>query len=128
MSINRNLSEKKFVVVSQQAAKQHPYPYVFVHDDGTARELRPDEKTYLEEPFLPLDGGRPAIKETYTSKNGWGSIRGFCRRSLIPEELEILPAAAPETGLRGKNDPITPENPAIGDSITLEEENQTPPG
>jgi len=99
MSSNQKTPEKKFTIVSEQAANQNPYPYVFVEDDGTVRELRPGEKSYLERPFQPMDGGRPAIKGSFTSKNGWGSVRGFCHRSKVPSDIEILiydPPAIPE--------------------------------
>jgi len=86
--------ETKFVVVSKQAAKENPYPYVFVLDDGTVRELLDSEKSFLETPFLPMDGGRPAIKESYSSKNGWGSVRGFCLRNKLPDNTLILKSEA----------------------------------
>ena len=82
---------KKFTVVSPGEAKQNPYPYVHVNHDGSVRELSPDEKAFLETPFLPGDGGRPAIKSSYESKNGWKSIMGFCKREFIPAHLEIQP-------------------------------------
>ena len=84
-----------FVVVSQEAARQNPYPYVHVNDEGTVRELYPKERSFLETPFTPGDSGRPAIKSSYHSKNGWGSIRGFCKRDRIPTDIEILPAPGP---------------------------------
>jgi hypothetical protein len=87
-------SQPTFVVVSQQAAKQTPYPYVHVNDDGTVRELHPAERNLLETPFLPGDGGRPAVKTSFTSRNGWGSLRGFCRRMDLPSGIEVLAASA----------------------------------
>lgn len=92
MNKSNNQGQAVFVIVSQQESQQKPYPYVHVNDDGTVRELRSDERSFLETPFLPSDGGRPAIKSSYQSKNGWGTIRGFCRRSHIPSSLTILPA------------------------------------
>ncbi len=79
--------ETKFVVVSQEAASQHPYPYIYIEDDGSVRELNPSERLHLETPFLPMDGARPAIKAAYESKNGWGSVRGYLMRSKLPAEL-----------------------------------------
>ena len=89
MTSQQKSPERKFAVVSVEEAGQEPYPYVFVEDDGGVRELRPDERTYLETPFLPFDGGRPAVKESYESKNGWGSVRGFCHRNKIPADTVI---------------------------------------
>lgn len=89
MVSSSNSSQRTFTIVSQTEAKQVPYPYVYVNHDGSVRELRPGERTFLETPFLPGDGGRPAIKHSYSSQNGWGSIRGFCKRSNIPSTVEI---------------------------------------
>lgn len=92
MSSHRKHTSPTFVIVSQQEARQYPYPYVHVNDDGSVRELSASERSFLETPFLPGDGGRPAIKSSYDSKNGWGSIRGFCRRDKIPQHVR-LPAS-----------------------------------
>jgi hypothetical protein len=107
MSSNRKSAETKFTIVSQQAANQDPYLYVFVQDDGTVRELRPDERAYLETPFLPSDGARPAIKDSYTSKNGWGSQQGFCQRAKIPAGIEVLKPEPPASPLQ--EDPADPQ-------------------
>jgi hypothetical protein len=69
-----------------------PYPYVYVNDDGTVRELHQSECTYLETPFHPFDGAQPYIKSSYDKKDGRGSIGGFCLRSKIPSNADILEA------------------------------------
>ena len=78
-------------VVTESEAKQKPYPYVWVDDEGKVRELSPHEKEFLETPFSPGDGGAPYTKSDYLQKNGWGSVRGFCHRSKIPDGIEIKP-------------------------------------
>jgi uncharacterized membrane protein YukC len=35
------------------------FEYIFVEDDGTARELDSNEREYLERNFHPADGARP---------------------------------------------------------------------
>jgi hypothetical protein len=70
------------------------YPYVHVNADGTARELHPNERRFLETPFHPADGGRPYIKRSYAQTNGWGEITGILKRSKLPEGTSI--SAAPE--------------------------------
>jgi hypothetical protein len=89
-------------IVSAAEAELVPYPYVYVNDDGTVRELHADERQYLEKPFPPTDGGRPHVKSAFTARDGWGSIQGFCRRSKVPRNLTVAPAPA--------NDP----NPPMG--------------
>jgi hypothetical protein len=83
-----------YVVVDAAAASLEPYPYVFVEDDGSVRELHSEERKYLETPFSPFDGGRPYIKEDYQRRDGWKSIKGFCLRTKIPDGIHI--AAAPD--------------------------------
>jgi hypothetical protein len=63
-----------------------------VNEDGTARELHPNEQQYLETEFLPGDGGAPHIKRSYAERNGWGEIRGFLERSNLPQGTPIQDA------------------------------------
>ena len=55
--------------------------YVFVEEDGSSRELTPDEAEYLATAFHPADGGRPYVKNSYKSRTPGGSIAGFLRRA-----------------------------------------------
>lgn len=105
-----------FAVVSDKEAKTVPYPYVYVNDDGSVRELHQEERIYLETPFHPADGARPYIKSSYNQKDGWGNLAGFCRRSKIPSNHVIL--AAPI------DDPAkTSKEIFMEDEIRLAEEN-----
>jgi hypothetical protein len=61
-----------------------PYPYIYVNADGTARELHPDERQYLETEFSGGDGAAPYIKCSYAERNGWGDITGYLERSRLP--------------------------------------------
>jgi hypothetical protein len=81
-----------FAVATVDEVGAEPYAYIYVNSDGSARELHPDEKQYLETPFHPSDGGRPYVKSSYTQKNGWGEITGFMRRSKLPQGIQIAPA------------------------------------
>jgi hypothetical protein len=81
-----------FAIVDRDQARVQPYPYLYVNADGSARELHPNERNYLETPFDRFDGGRPSIKSSYSSKNGWGEITGFLERSKLPQGTQIHPA------------------------------------
>jgi hypothetical protein len=70
-----------------------PYPYIYVNSDGTARELHPDERRYLETEFKGGDGAAPHIKFSYDERDGWGDLRGFMKRNLLPDGMAV--AAAP---------------------------------
>jgi hypothetical protein len=64
--------------------KTESYAYVYVNEDGTARELHPNERQYLETEFLPGDGAAPSVKDSYAARNGWGEIKGYLERSKLP--------------------------------------------
>jgi hypothetical protein len=73
------------------------FRYVYVNADGTARELHPNERQYLETEFIPGDGAAPYVKDSYAERNGWGEIRGFLERSKLPggTPVQDAPKAGP---------------------------------
>ena len=71
-----------------------PYPYVYVNADGTARELHPSERRYLETEFKGGDGAMPYIKCDYAARDGWGEISGYLERSQLPDGIAIHAAPA----------------------------------
>ena len=79
-----------FSVVTQEQARQDRYPYVYIESSGQWRELTPAERQYLETPFHPGDGARPYVKAHYLTRDGWGSLAGFLKRSELPEEQSGL--------------------------------------
>ena len=90
----------KAPVVSAKEAKKEPYPYVSVARNGVVIELDEKDREYLETPFDYSDSTRPYVKARYQSKDGWGSMEGFCPRKKIPKGIEILPSPTEgKTGL-----------------------------
>lgn len=69
--------------------KEPGFEYVYVNQDGSARELSPDEQRFLSEKFPFGDSGRPYIKINYESVDGWGSLSGFIRRRCVPSHVNI---------------------------------------
>lgn len=65
--------------------------FVYVNQDGSVRELSRDERDYLAQDFHPGDGGRPYIKASFDSQDGWGSVSGFLSREQVPTHVEIEP-------------------------------------
>jgi hypothetical protein len=65
--------------------------YVYVNHDGSIREISPGEQEYLSTEFSGGDGGRPYIKSSYESTDGWGSRAGFIARRRVPKHLAIRP-------------------------------------
>ena len=67
------------------------FPYVYVNQDGSVRELSPNEQKYLSTDFHGADGGRPYIKPKYETKNAWGSLSGYLERRRVPGRVAIAP-------------------------------------
>lgn len=65
--------------------------FIYVNQDGSVRELSSDEQEFLSQSFHPADGGRPYIKSSHNSQDGWGSISGFLPRSKVPRGVVIEP-------------------------------------
>lgn len=78
-----------------------PYPYVYVNADGTAHELHPGERQYLETEFRGGDGAAPYIKCSYAERNGWGELNGYLERSKLPRgtRLQEAPMQDPRRSL-----------------------------
>lgn len=61
--------------------------YVVVENDGSIRDVTPDEQAYLEEEFEPTDSGRPYIKSRYGELTPDGKIGGYLERRDVPRRL-----------------------------------------
>jgi len=72
-------------------AKEPGFEFVYVNQDGSVRELSPGERDYLSREFSGGDSGRPYIKFSYESCDGWGSQSGFIERRRVPQGKSIGP-------------------------------------
>jgi hypothetical protein len=63
--------------------------FVWVEDDGSVRELTPDELAYLNTEFHPADGARPYIKSRYSARSVDDRLSGFLPRTKVPRRIEI---------------------------------------
>lgn len=82
------------MLLGRRTAKENgakTFEFVYVNQDGTARELSSDERDYLSTDFLPNDGARPYIKRSYAALDGWGSMSGFLRRRKLPPSVAVKP-------------------------------------
>lgn len=94
------------------------FKFVYVNQDGSVRELSPAEQTYLLKEFSGADSGRPYIKSSYKSRDGWGSLSGFIERHKVPARAKISPVH-PDFDARAKElgfDMLDPHR-AAGDII-----------
>ena len=82
-----------FLRISWETRPRRPkddgYRYIRVKEDGSVREVTPEERKYLETEFLLFDGARPYIKTRYETLNGWGSMAGFLPRRQLPKDIPI---------------------------------------
>lgn len=70
--------------------KESGFKYVYVNQDGSVRELSPDEQNYLSKEFSGGDSGRPSVKFSYEGSGVvWGSQSGFLERRRVPRRLTI---------------------------------------
>ena len=77
-----------FAVVSEDEAKETPYPYVYIEKDGSYSELNDEAKQYLEMKFHPADGARPYVKTAYKSTTANGDTSGFLDRKQLPKTVK----------------------------------------
>lgn len=88
-----------------EGTAQSSCPYVYVEDDGTARELEPDEVEYLNTKFEFGDGNRPYIKSSYEQLTPDNRMRGYLRRMYLPAGVhvktlaELTPVDTAETAI-----------------------------
>jgi len=90
-----------FVWVSWQTRSRRPkengYKYVYVEENGSAREVTADEKKYLETEFHPADGARPYIKLRYEVRDRRIGIAGYLPRRQLPKNTPITQAPSTST-------------------------------
>jgi hypothetical protein len=79
-----------FMFQTRPRRRREPgFEFIYVKDDGSARELDSDEREYLNTKFDPADGGRPYIKFRYESLTPDGRISGYLRRRQLPRRIQI---------------------------------------
>lgn len=65
------------------------YGYIYVEEDGSARELSWAERSYLERECEPFDGARPYIKGSYEERTPDNRISGFLLRRRLPQHIAV---------------------------------------
>jgi hypothetical protein len=68
------------------------FRFVYVNDDGTVCELRPDEIEYLNTKFVGSDGARPYIKRRFWDRTPDGKLGGYLPRTRVPRGVFIANA------------------------------------
>ena len=85
-----------FAINSRPRRPKEPgVEYIYVENDGCARELDEDEVEYLATEFHGADGNRPYIKRNYEERTPDGKLHGYLRRRQLPKRISIDPARSP---------------------------------
>lgn len=82
-------SRRSYALVNKDVPPGTPFPYVYVEDDGSARELDEKERQYLRTPFNPTDGARPYVKSRYGERTPDGKLHGYLHRSQLPWRVRV---------------------------------------
>ena len=72
---------------SEKTAGTYASHFICVNDDGTVRELTPEETAYLNTVFHPADSNRPYIKKRHGERTPDGRLSGFLLRRRLPRRL-----------------------------------------
>jgi hypothetical protein len=76
----------------EKGAGTHADHFIYVNEDGTARDLTVDEKDYLNTRFHAADGARPYIKSRYRQLTPDRKISGYLLRSRLPPSVPVAAA------------------------------------
>ncbi len=79
-----------FIRFGPRRPKEPGFEYIFVEENGVARELDSDEIEYLNTPFHGGDGARPYIKSHYAELTPSDSIAGYLWRRKLPNGLPVV--------------------------------------
>jgi hypothetical protein len=73
--------------------RESTFDYVYVDDNGNARELNAAEEEYVTTAIFPNDDGDQYIKPRYESLIRDGRLGGYLRRRQLPGQIPVGPIA-----------------------------------
>jgi hypothetical protein len=77
------------VAMRSRRAEDGGFEYIYVDDEGVARELTDAEKQRVGAEYARDDSRRPYIKLRYESRDDLGRRRGFLKRRQLPAGVPI---------------------------------------
>ena len=72
--------------------RESAFDYVYVDDDGNARELNAAEEEFVTTAIFPNNDADRYIKNRYESLTTDGRMAGYLRRRQLPQQIPIAPA------------------------------------
>jgi hypothetical protein len=74
--------------------RESAFDYVYVDDNGNARELNAAEEEYVTTALFPDEDADQYIKPQYESVTPDGRRGGYLRRRQLPQQIRVGPSAA----------------------------------
>jgi hypothetical protein len=68
------------------------FDYVYVDDNGNARELNAVEREFVTTAIFPNEDADQCIKPGYESLTRDGRLCGYLRRRQLPRQIPVAPA------------------------------------
>ena len=95
----------RLVEIPQRRWRASTFDYVYIDDNGEARELNADEDEYLSTALF-LDDAELNIKPRYGSLTPTGAMHGYLKRRQLPRWVPIAatPSQEPVTSNRNCGD------------------------
>ncbi|HYX30300.1 MAG TPA: hypothetical protein VE863_17300 [Pyrinomonadaceae bacterium] len=82
----------RLVEIPLRIWRDSTFDYVYVDDDGNARELGRSEREYMTSALFTNDDADHYIKPYYKSLNRDGHLRGYLRRRQLPRQVPVASA------------------------------------
>jgi hypothetical protein len=80
----------RFAIVARPRRPPEPgYEFIWIEDDGQARELSVRELETIGLAFRRSASRPPYVKAYYAWRNPQGGLAGYLRRRLLPPEISI---------------------------------------
>lgn len=81
----------RLVEIPIRRRRDSTFDYIYVDDEGNARELNAVEQEYVTTALFPEDADQ-YIKPRYESLTRDGRLRGYLRRRQLPRQIPVAPA------------------------------------
>ena len=81
----------RLIQIPTRRWRESAFDYVYVDDEGIARELSAEEEEYLTAALFPEDEARFFVKPRYESRGPHGKLRGYLRRRQLPRKASVGP-------------------------------------
>lgn len=82
----------RLVEIPMRRWRESTFDYVYVDDEGNARELNPAEDEYIATALFPSGDAGQFIKSRYESLTPEGRLCGYLRRRQLPRRISVAPA------------------------------------